>query len=128
MIRTALVELAGGALLGALILAGRGIGAGGLLRWRPLHAELLLIGWTLQLALGVAWWILPRFRSGPERGGGGGGLTWASFLLLNAGMMTTGVAGSLGGLAAWTAAGRSVELLAAVIFACQAWPRVKPFR
>lgn len=124
MIRAALVELAGGALLGGLILAGRGIG--GLRPWRPLHAELLLIGWTLQLALGVAWWILPRFRSGPERGGDG--LAWASFLLLNAGMMTTGVAGSLGGLAVWTATGRSVELLAAVIFASQAWPRVKPFR
>ena len=78
MIRAALVELAGGALLGALILAGRGIGTDYLLRWRPLHAELLLIGWTLQLALGVAWWILPRFRSGPERGGDG--LAWASFL------------------------------------------------
>ena len=29
----------------------------------PSHIEFLLIGWTVQLALGVAFWILPRWQT-----------------------------------------------------------------
>ena len=117
MIRTALLALAAGATLGALLLADPGL-AGGLARWRPLHAELLLVGWTVQLALGVAYWILPRFREGRERGREE--LAWTAFVLVNLGVVLVG-AGS-------PAAGRGAEAIAAVAFAAQAWPRVKPFR
>ena len=38
--------------------------------WRllPAHIELLLLGWTLNLALGMAYWILPRYKTGAPRG------------------------------------------------------------
>ncbi|MEO6057284.1 MAG: TonB-dependent receptor plug domain-containing protein, partial [Gemmatimonadales bacterium] len=59
-----------------------------LARWRPLHAELLQVGWTVQLAFGVAWWILPRFR-GPERGREE--LGRLAFILLNTGALAAGI-------------------------------------
>jgi cbb3-type cytochrome oxidase subunit 1 len=117
MIRTALLALAAGAALGALLLADPGL-PGGPARWRPLHGELLLVGWTMQLAFGVAYWILPRFREGRERGREE--LAWAAFALLNLGVLLVG--------AGWPAPGRGAEAIAAVAYAAQAWPRVKPFR
>ena len=122
MIRAALLALMAGATLGALMLAV----PGGAARWRPLHAELLLVGWTVQLAFGVAYWILPRFRSGPERGHEA--LGWAAFALVNVGVVLVGLGRSAGGGETWALAGRSAEALAAVSFVAQAWPRVKPFR
>jgi hypothetical protein len=69
MIRTALGYLAVGFFVGALLLAHRGVPlADWLPRLRSIHAELLLLRWTAQLVLGVAFWILPRFRHGPGRG------------------------------------------------------------
>ena len=60
-LRIALCYLGIGFTLGALMLAAHGLTlAPTLLRLRPLHMELLLIGWTVQLALAVAYWILPR--------------------------------------------------------------------
>jgi heme/copper-type cytochrome/quinol oxidase subunit 1 len=124
MVRTALVALTAGAMLGALMLAAPA--TAGVARWRPLHAELLLVGWTVQLAFGVAYWILPRFRSGPERGHEA--LGWVAFALVNAGMLLAGLGRSVSGGELWAFVGRSAEGLAAAAFVAQAWPRVKPFR
>jgi cbb3-type cytochrome oxidase subunit 1 len=124
MVRTALLALVAGATLGALLLAAPG--ALSLARWRPLHAELLLVGWTVQLAFGVAYWILPRFRQGAERGRDS--LAWAAFALVNLGWLLTGVGRSMAGAETWALAGRTAEGLAALAFATHAWPRVKPFR
>jgi hypothetical protein len=84
------------------------------------------VGWTVQLAFGVAYWILPRFRSGPERGYEAFG--WAAFALVNVGVLLAGLGHSADGGEMWALAGRSAEGLAAVAFVAQAWPRVKPFR
>ena len=124
MIRTALLALTAGATLGALLLAAPGIA--GVIRWRPLHAELLLVGWTVQLAFGVAYWILPRFRSGPERGPEA--LGWLAFALVNLGILLVGLGRSVAGWEMAALAGRGAEGLAALAFAAHAWPRVKPFR
>jgi hypothetical protein len=124
MIRAALLALTAGATLGALMLVAPG--TAGVARWRPLHAELLLVGWTVQLAFGVAHWILPRFRSGPERGSEAFG--WVAFALVNAGVVLVGFGRSVTAEEMWALAGRSAEGLAAVAFVAQAWPRVKPFR
>lgn len=121
MVRAALLALALGAALGAVLLADPG-----LIRWRPLHAELLTIGWTVQLAFGVAYWILPRFRSGPERGREE--LAWVAFALVNLGVVMAGFGRSVPGGASWALAGRVSEALAVAAFAAHAWPRVKPFR
>ena len=85
MIRTALAYLATGFLVGALLLIQRAVPLGNWLhRLVPLHIEYLLLGCMVQLALGVAFWILPRFRSGPERGRPAP--AWLAFVLLNLGV------------------------------------------
>lgn len=69
MIRAVLLHLGVRFSLGALILANKGQPRSGLI-WTllPVHIECVLIGWTLQLAMGVAFWILPRFVHGAPRG------------------------------------------------------------
>jgi hypothetical protein len=124
-LRAALSYLGVGFTLGAMMLAARGLrGASALLRYRPLHAELLLVGWLIQLAFGVAYWILPR-RPGSARGGER--LAWGALLLLNLGIWTVGLGATFDASAGLLVAGRSAELLAAVLFATHAWPRIRAY-
>lgn len=121
-IRAALLYLITGFTFGALMLANKGVSFDPLL-WRllPIHIELLLLGWMVQLAMGVAFWILPRFRQ--QRGNVGA--AWAAFVLLNAGIWLA-AAGALVSAAIWLPVlGRLLEAGAAAAFAISAWPRVK---
>ncbi len=124
IIRTALLYLGAGFTLGALILFQKGVPYFGAV-WRllPMHVEFLLIGWTMQLAMGVAFWILPRFMRGAARGDER--LVWLAYALLNAGVLAVGAGQWLGALAALLLLGRTAELLAAALFALHSWPRVK---
>jgi cbb3-type cytochrome oxidase subunit 1 len=124
-LRIALSYLGIGFTIGALMLGVRGVSASSeVLRLRPLHLELLLIGWTVQLAFGVAFWILPR-RSGLGRGNER--LAWGSLLLLNLGVLTVGVGSVLSASPGVLIAGRSAELLAGLAFAAHAWPRARGY-
>jgi len=122
LVRTALLYLVAGAALGGLLLAVPTAGGQG---WWRAHAELMLFGWVLQLAMGVAYWILPKHAAGPPRGPE----TLAAGIhpLLNAGIVTSAVAWLAMLPPAVLAAGRALELSAVVLFAVAAWPRVKPF-
>lgn len=122
-IRSALLYLATGFTFGALMLSNKGLRAEPML-WRllPAHIELLLVGWMAQFAMGVAYWILPRFFSsrGDVRP------VWAAFVLLNVGLWLV-VGSALLGTPGWTRAlGRLLETAAVAAFAFHAWPRVKP--
>ena len=59
-VRLALVSLVLGAAIGAALLAAPTLGGQPPWRLLPLHVELLLFGWLVQLTMGVAYWILPR--------------------------------------------------------------------
>lgn len=124
-IRTALIYLALGFSLGALMLANKGIPLHPAL-WRllPLHMEFLLIGWTLQLALGMAFWIMPRFWHGPPRGNESGARI--SFLLLNLGIWLVVLRILFGGPAWLILAGRGSEVIATLAFGLHAWSRIVP--
>ena len=126
MIRTALAYLATGFLVGALLLIQRAVPLGNWLhRLLPLHIEYLLLGCMVQLALGVAFWILPRFRSGAERGQEAP--AWVAFALLNLGIQAVAIGGAAGAPSSMGLVGRCAEGLAAGAFALHAWPRVKMF-
>lgn len=120
-LRAALLHLLTGFTLGALMLANKGQPfwpqAWGLL---PPHVELLLVGWTVQLALGVAFWILPRFPGGSR---GNESLAAASLILLNLGVVLVALQGTHTIL---LPAGRFFEALSGILFALHAWGRVKP--
>src|SRR6266508_673058 len=71
MIRTALLWLAIGYSVGGLVLLNKGLS---LLPWlcalRAAHIHMLLVGWTVQPACGLAFWILPRLAARGTRGAG----------------------------------------------------------
>jgi cbb3-type cytochrome oxidase subunit 1 len=124
--RASLVYFAIGITLGAVLLAGREMAEG---PWvttlRPVHAELLLYGWTLQLIMGVAYWILPRFRTGAERGHPV--IPWAAFWLLNVGVPLAALGSAPGAGASIALLGRGLETLSAAAFIAHALPRIKAF-
>jgi heme/copper-type cytochrome/quinol oxidase subunit 1 len=123
-IRTALCYLGAGFTLGALILFQKGIPySDSVWRLLPMHIEFLLIGWTTQFAMGVAFWILPRFLHGAARGDER--LVWLAYGLLNLGVLSVGAGAWLAAPGAALVAGRSAEMLAVGLFAIQAVPRAK---
>ncbi|MBK9713998.1 MAG: hypothetical protein IPO81_22250 [Kouleothrix sp.] len=134
MIRTALVWLALGYSLGGLVLLNKGVP---LLPWlwalRSSHIHILLVGWTVQLACGVAFWILPRLDAGGSRGDER--LVWGCYLCLNVGVALAALHGPLTTLPAAAPIGGALlivvglaYLAAALLFLLHAWPRVVPFR
>lgn len=122
-VRGALTHLLLGFTLGALLLWNKGLPITPQI-WRllPAHMEVLLLGWIGHLALGVAYWILPRFQTAR----GNTRLAWAAFVLLNVGIALVSLAPFLPAFRGLSLAGRLSESAAAVTFALHAWPRVKP--
>lgn len=124
-IRAALLYLGAGLFSGALMLTQKGVPFDPfLLRLLPMHIEFVLIGWTLQLAMGVAFWILPRFSREPRYGNQIFG--WLAFALLNVGVLCVGFGQWLGAPPLISLVGRVAELSAVIFFTGHAWPRVKP--
>ena len=123
-VRASLVYLSLGFTFGALMLANDGLAfAPQLGRLLPAHMEFLLLGWFMQLALGVAYWILPRFTSGLPRGNET--ITWLSLILLNAGILMVALSTLFD--VAWLAlAGRMGEAAGVLAFLLIAWRRVRP--
>jgi len=126
LVRAALAHLVAGSVLGALLLAAKSGTAlpASISRTWPLHGELMLVGWAVQLALGVAYWILPKHPHAPVRG-----RPWpvaGSVLLINTGVLLAGL-GPLVGASHWIVAGRVAEATAVGLFAMTAWPRIKGF-
>lgn len=119
-VRLALVHLVVGTTIGAVLLAAKAVALPpGLWALRALHVEALLVGFAVQLAVGVAYWILPRVRRAdgarPERRRQP--MALVAVVLLNAGVLLVG--GGLG------VAGRVCEAVGAAAFAVHVWPRVR---
>jgi hypothetical protein len=122
-IRAALLHLLLGITFGALLLAHKGVPfLPALWRLLPAHVEFLLVGWTIQLALGVSFWILPRFWQPPRRGNER--FAWLALILLNGGVWLVAVAALLSWPARWLLVGRLLEAAAALAYALHLWPRV----
>jgi hypothetical protein len=130
LIRTALIWLAAGYTAGGLLLLNKGVP---FLPWlwglRASHIHMLLVGWTVQLACGVAFWILPRLDAGGSRGDERA--IWVCYIALNLGVALGAVLGLL------EAIGRigwlyvmvgGLYFIAAASFVAHAWPRIKPVR
>lgn len=124
-IRASLIYLFLGFTIGGLMLANKGIlispAIWGLL---PLHIEFTFMGWMIQLAMGVMFWILPRFPKGPPRGDER--LGWLALALVNVGifLMVLDVPLIEPGLGL---VGRILEILGLIKFVLGCWRRVRPF-
>ncbi|QDG50163.1 cbb3-type cytochrome c oxidase subunit I [Persicimonas caeni] len=122
-IRLALIHLGLGLTAGALMLAHKGYPfLPHFDRWLTAHFHTMLFGWTVQLVIGVGYWILPKFRGGTSRGNDA--LAIAAIVLVNVGTLM-GAGFALYGVAATVAF--ALQAGAAVCFAVHLWPRVKAF-
>lgn len=121
-VRASLLYLLFGFAFGALILAQKGISYFPSV-WNlfPIHMEFLLVGWLIQLAMGVGFWIFPRFSDRPPRGNEQ--FISIAFGLINAGILLTS-------LQIWIPStllvGRILEVTATVVYVLGLWGRVKP--
>jgi hypothetical protein len=126
MVRAALLWLLAGVVIGGAMLAGHWA-----LWLAPAHAHMLFVGWFLQFALGIAYWLLPRRRS-PQRPLGYDERAAAlAVVALNLGLVLRAIGEP------WQRAGQgntltlgllSVSALlqvgAVMVFVIQLWPRV----
>ena len=123
-VRASMICMLVGFTLGALMLAQDGISYDpAIISVLPIHMEFLLVGWLVHLAMGVAFWIFPRFGLGMPHSRGNKKLIWASFLLLNTGVWIVA-------LELWVPIafliGRVLEAGAVIIYVMGLWRRVKP--
>ncbi len=123
-VRASMLYLLAGFTLGALMLAQDGVSFyPAIVAALPAHMEFLLVGWLVQLAMGVAFWIFPRFGLGQPRSRGNEGMIWVSFWLLNAGIWAAAIQ-------LWLhealLVGRILEVGAVVVYAAASWRRIKP--
>ncbi len=120
-------------LLGALMMLDRWLGVS---RWlRVLYMSqlhLLVVGWMTQLAIGVAYWIFPRFlKEQDPRPRGSDRLAWLVFVSLNAGLLLRFLVepfyfmGPKPWLAALMALSGVLQALAALGFGWIIWGRIR---
>jgi hypothetical protein len=124
-VRASMIYLLLGFTAGGLMLANKGLMISAMI-WSllPLHIEFTFMGWMIQLAMGVAFWILPRHRQGPPRGDER--LSWAALVIVNAGIVCL-ILDHILTISALRLLGRTAELLAIVLFILGNWKRIKPF-
>lgn len=136
MIRLALINWWVGFTIAMLLLSWRGVPD--LLpvevwRWLPAHINLLLVGWMVQLSMGVAYWILPRLpQTVTKRGRYGFALS--AVILINVGLWAhVGAILVSPWLDNWQmelldvqVIGLVLQVIAVLAFAVHAAPRVRP--
>jgi hypothetical protein len=106
-------------------------------RWLKLvylsQLHLLVVGWITQLAIGVAYWIFPRFlKEQDSRPRGSDALAWGVLVCLNIGLLLRFLAepfylmGPQSWLAVLMALSGVLQALAAVGFGLLIWGRIRP--
>jgi hypothetical protein len=128
MIRLALVYAWVGFGLAALLLINKGrtetlsFDEG---RWLWIHVDMLLIGWMVQLALAVAYWILPRLPNSLNQRG----RLWSArlgFTCLNLGIWAYSLSILNLGLGRFSPLGLALQLVGGLCFLWHAIPRIRP--
>jgi hypothetical protein len=83
MARAALIWLAIGFVFGALMLSDASIPGNWRAWFAPTHGHILFVGWFLQFAVGIAYWLLPRQRTDERPFGYQETVAFLGFLVLN---------------------------------------------
>jgi len=96
---------------------------------QPVYFHLLMVGWVTQLIFGVVFWMFPKQSNQQPRGSEG--LGWATYALLNAGLLLRAIGEPLVAAQAWSGAGwllaasAALQLAAGWAFVANTWGRVK---
>jgi len=122
-IKTSLIYLAIGFTIGGLMLANKGLSISPFIyTLLPAHMEFLLVGWLVQLAMGVMFWIMPRFSGSKPRGNAR--LIDLAFWFLNIGIGLVSLRSFLK-ITGMMVAGRAMEVIAVLVFGLGTWNRIK---
>lgn len=131
MVRLALLWMLAGFLIGGAMLVDRDLPGSWRLWMQPTHGHMLFVGWFLQFALGIAYWLLPRKRTAERPVGYHLRLAQLAVAALNIGLLCRVVAEPLerdghasDGTMVLLALSALLQISAAVIFVVQLWPRV----
>lgn len=131
MVRCSLIWLLGGVVIGSLMLVDRGIPGNWRLWMSPSHGHMLFVGWLVQFALGIAYWLMPRKRSTERPLGYREGPAIVGVVALNVGLALRVVAEPLertghgNALTLALLGGSSALQVAAIaLFVGQLWPRI----
>ena len=127
MIRCALCYLLIGVAIGGFILTSKVYPS---LAWSwtllPIHIEFAIFGWIIQLTMGTAYWILPRFLERSARGTPKAAKVMVA--TLNTGILMNSIT-YLELLPQWgTVVGRFLEITAVVLFVTLHWGRVASYK
>jgi hypothetical protein len=130
MVRISLLWLLAGFVIGGLMLTDRKMPGDWRLWFTPGHGHMLFVGWFMQFALGIAYWLLPRKRSDTLPLGYREELALGAVLALNIGLALRVTA------EAWERAGHAsdltflllaaasiLQIAAATVFVGQLWRR-----
>jgi hypothetical protein len=133
MLRASLTWLLAGFVIGAAMLTDRALPGEWRLWLAPSHAHMLFVGWFLQFAVGVAYWLLPRRRSAERPLGYREGAAFVAVVALNLGLVLRIIAEPAertGHESALTLllfiASALLQVAAALTFVIQLWPRIGP--
>ena len=125
MIRVSYLYLFIGATLGSLFLVNKATGD---IPWiwvaLPVHIECMIIGFIMNLVLGTAYWIFPRYFTKPNRGHPVPAL--AGFALVNLGVVMVVVVHFVSPVQVLTGIGRIIEVGGIVLLVFSLWSRVYP--
>lgn len=132
-VKAAFVYFVTAFVLGALMMLDRWLSFS---RWLKVvylsQLHLLMVGWISQLAIGVAYWIFPRFlKEQDARPRGSDSLSWAVLISLNAGLLLRFLLepfylmGPQPWMAALLALSGVLQALAALGFGLLIWGRVR---
>ena len=132
-VKAAFVYLIAAFLLGALIMLDRWLPFSRWLRVAYIsQLHLLMVGWISQLAIGVAYWMFPRFRKEKTPNPRGSDtLAWTTFICLNVGLLLRfalepfSLMGARSPLTALVALGGVLQAIAVVCFGLLIWARVR---
>ena len=133
MLRLSLGWLLAGVVLGGIMLTDDRIPGDWRVWFAPTHGHMLFVGWFVQFAVGVAYWLLPRKRSPARPLGYSEPLAIGAVAALNLGLLLR-VAAEPAQRAGWTgawifpalAASAILQVAAIATFVVQLWPRVGP--
>lgn len=95
----------------------------------PVYFHLFMVGWVMQIIVGVAYWMFPKWSKLLPRGHDA--LALATYGLLNVGLLLRVIAEPAQVVSAWLGWGWLIVLaallqwLAGLAFVANTWPRVK---
>jgi hypothetical protein len=85
--RISLLYLALGFVLGGILMAGPLFGANWNYAWSATHGHIMFVGWFVQFAIGIAFWLLPRRKTATNQWGYNVRLVYIASGLVNSGLV-----------------------------------------